>query len=76
MGASYPLADLMAALEMQCHWWHTIHFSEHDDMHGVSLKAVSLYDGHFRSSFVGAYSSQFFVFLYGGVGKMVIDPSG
>ncbi len=25
-------------------------------MHGSSLDPVSLYDGHFRSSFVGAYS--------------------
>ena len=59
MGASYPLADLMAALETECYWWHTIYLSEHDDMHGSNLNAVSLSDGHFRSSFVGAYSSNF-----------------
>lgn len=67
MGASYPLPDLMAALEKECYWWHDIHLSEHDDMHGISLKAVWFNDGHFRSSFVGAYSSKMFV---------EIDPSG
>lgn len=29
-------------------------------MHDISLKAVWHEDGHFRSSFVGAYSTQIF----------------
>lgn len=60
MGASYPLADLMAALKMgECYWWWARHLWEHDDMHDFSLHVVWLYDGHFRSSFVGAYRFKF-----------------
>lgn len=40
MGASYPLADLMAALKTECNWWHSTQLSEHDDMHSFSLNQV------------------------------------
>lgn len=39
-------------------WWHVIRLPEHDDMHDISLRVVWLDNVHFRSSFVGAYSSQ------------------
>lgn len=58
MGASYSLADLMAALEMGCYWWHPNdppHLWEHDDLHRSRLDAVSLADAPCRRSFVGAY---------------------
>ena len=75
MGASYPLADLMAALETKCYWWQGRHVSEHDDMHRFSLDPVSLLPyGHF--AFVKARSSALTApSLYGRVTKARSIPS-
>lgn len=42
VGASYPSADLMAALEMEVPNWFCLplHLSEHHDMHDATPKDV------------------------------------
>ena len=64
VGASYPSADLMAALMMPpYHWSYPIHLLKHDDMQHSNPKPVYFQDAHFRSSFVGAYSSKMIMII-------------